>query len=115
MGADDEPGSFFFQCNKWVYSNKWTDPVDKFDYLKAFKEVDFPPVYSLTGVSDHSLGNSICVNKMLKEINPKNLIHTDLGVKNGYKNNYDHINILTHPDSVNDHFPKLLNWLTQFN
>lgn len=115
MGADDEPGQFFFQCNQWVYSNKWIDSIDQFDYLKAFKEVEFPPVYSLTGVADHSLGNVICVNKMLKEIGAQNVTHTNLGLQHGNKNNYDHINILTHKDSVNDHFPKLVNWLAQFN
>jgi len=115
MGADDEPGLFYFQCNKWVYSNKWVDSVDGFNYLTAFKNTQFPPIYSLTGVADHSLGNTICVNKMLGEINGENATHVNLGIKYGNKNNYGHIDILTHKDTVTDHFPQLVNWLAQFN
>jgi predicted alpha/beta hydrolase len=115
MGADDEPGQFFFQCNKWVYSNNWIDPVDKFDYKKAFPQSGFPPVLSLTGVADHSLGNTYCVNRMLQEISPPELIHLDLGKNHGNKNDYGHVDILTHPDAASDHFPKVVNWLAQFN
>jgi predicted alpha/beta hydrolase len=114
IGADNEPGEFFFQCNKWVYSNKWIDPVDGFDYKIAFPQVKFPPVLSLTGVADHSLGNTYCVNRMLKEISPVDCTHLDLGIKNGNKNNYGHVNILTHPDCSTDHFPLVVNWLAQF-
>jgi predicted alpha/beta hydrolase len=115
MGADNEPGKFFFQCNKWVYSNDWIDPVDAFNYKEAFKKSGFPPVFSVTGMADHSLGNTYCVKKMIAEIGPANFIHHDLGKSNGNKNNYGHIDILTHPDCATDHFPSVVNWLTQFN
>ena len=36
-----------------------------------------------------------------------------LSRREGYLQDYDHINMLTHPDAVRDHFPRLLQWLQQ--
>ncbi len=115
MGADDEPAGFFFECNKWVYSNHWIDGRDQFNYKKAFQSSGFPPVLSLTGSADHSLGNKYCVKKMLDEIGPEHATNHVLGKLNGNKNDYGHVDILTHPDAPLDHFPIVLNWLNQHN
>ena len=115
MGSDDEPAKFFFECNKWVYSNKWVDPHDQFNYNEAFRRIDFPPTLSLTGLKDHSLGNKKCVKKMLDEIGPAILENIVLSRVNGNKNNYDHVNILTHPDAPSDHFNLVVSWLNQHN
>ncbi len=115
LGAEDEPAGFFFECNKWVYSDHWIDPRDQFNYKERFKEIDFPPVLSLTGMDDHSLGNAYCVKRMLEEINPADLTHIDLGKANGHMHNYGHIDILTHADAPSDHFQLVLNWLNQHN
>ena len=115
MGADDEPAQFFFECNCWVYSNSWIDPRDGFNYHKAFQQIHFPPVFSMTGANDHSLGNTICVKKMLHEIGGEHTTHQLLGKRNGNLHDYDHINILTHPDAPKDHFMQVLNWLNEHN
>jgi predicted alpha/beta hydrolase len=115
MGSDDEPRNFFFECNRWVYSNHWIDPRDGFNYREAFNKIDFPPVLSLTGASDHSLGNPYCVKKMLDEIGVKELKNLVLSKANGHAHDYDHINILTHPDAPQDHFQMVVNWLSEHN
>lgn len=38
---------------------------------------------------------------------------TVLSRKNGNLNDYDHINMLTHPCAVKDQFPLVLEWLRQ--
>lgn len=38
-----------------------------------------------------------------------------LGKSTGFMHDYDHINILTHPDCEKDHFPKIAEWLNQHN
>jgi predicted alpha/beta hydrolase len=115
MGSDDEPLNFFFECNRWVYSNRWVDPKDGFNYNQAFKKTKFPPILSLTGAGDHSLGNPYCVKKMLDEMGVEKLKNLVLSKTNGHAHNYDHINILTHPDAPNDHFQLVLNWLNEHN
>jgi hypothetical protein len=52
---------------------------------------------------------------MLAEMAPENLASLVLSKGNGNLHNYDHINILTHPDAPKDHFPIVLNWLNQHN
>lgn len=115
MGADDEPAQFYFQCNKWVYSNSWIDPIDQFNYHKAFEKIKWPPIFSLTGLNDHSLGNIKCVHRMLNEMLVGKENRLLLSKSNGNLHNYGHIDILTHPDAPNDHFRFILNWLNQHN
>ena len=37
-----------------------------------------------------------------------------IGKKQGFLHDYDHINLLTHPDAPKDHFPFVLNFIQQF-
>lgn len=104
MGSDNEPRNFYLECNVWVYSNKWVDPRDKFDYKKAFEKINFPPLLSFTGVHDYVLGNKKCVKNMIHEIRPKHYVNRVLAKANGNLQDYDHVNILTHTDAVKDHF-----------
>ena len=34
-----------------------------------------------------------------------------LARRTGYRHDYDHVSLLTHPDAVHDHFPLVLEWL----
>ncbi len=111
-GSDDEPYQFFREMNKWVYSKKWKDKKDDFNYLEAFKRVDLPPTLSMTGIKDHTLGNQKDVKLLMEEANlGKNSKFQLLSKENGNKTNYDHINILTHKEAVSDHFIDAYNWI----
>jgi pimeloyl-ACP methyl ester carboxylesterase len=113
FGSDDETKLSYEETDFWVRGNKWIDPRDNFNYIDNIK--DFPPLLSLTGKKDRSLGHPIDVENFIKEINPNNYMFKVLGKKTGFKNDYDHINILTHSDSNNDHFKMLLDWLNKYN
>jgi predicted alpha/beta hydrolase len=106
VGSDNDPSKFYYQNNNWVYTKKWIDPESGFDYRKKLKSIDLPPVYFYTGVNDKLLGNPIDVKKLAEECNSSENV-TILGKKNGNLHDYDHINILTHPDAVKDHFPEI--------
>ena len=73
--------------------------------------LEFPPVLSITGVNDKCLGHPIDVKNFLDEINGPTLEFKVIGKKTGFKNNYDHINLLTHPQAPEDHFLMVLEWL----
>lgn len=50
MGSDDEPGKFYFQLNRWVYSKKWIDPETRFNYREKIRSLTLPPLHFYTGI-----------------------------------------------------------------
>ena len=94
----------------WVKKSDWHDTQDGFDYFQAAQSVDWPPTWHFTGCKDKVLGHATDVNVFIGEYNPQAKF-TLLSKASGNKENYDHINILTHSSAVNDHFPLLVKWL----
>lgn len=107
MGSDDEPGKFYFQLNRWVYSKRWIDPETKFNYREKINTLHLPPLHFYTGIHDRLLGHPHDVKRLAAETGQAHATVSILGKQNGNLHNYNHINILTHPDAVNDHFPEV--------
>lgn len=107
MGSDDEPRKFYSQVNRWVYSKNWTDPETKTDYREKLGQLTLPPLYFYTGINDKLLGHPADVNRLLLETAQPHARLTILSKQNGNLHDYDHINALTHPDAVKDHFPEV--------
>jgi predicted alpha/beta hydrolase len=113
MGSDNEPLKFFLQANKWVYSKKWVDPEDGFDYGSAFKIKTMAPTLFLTGIKDDVLGHPLDVEKLMHEMpNPLHELKI-LGKNYGNLHDYNHVNILTHHRASEDHFVDAANWLVK--
>ena len=111
FGSDNEPRNFHSQVNRWIYGARWVDAQDGFDYAAQFKKINLPPTLHITGVNDRYLGHPKDVKRMADEVgNPKDEVKV-LSIKNGNKQDYDHINICTHPDAIDDHFPMILDWM----
>jgi pimeloyl-ACP methyl ester carboxylesterase len=110
MGSDNETIKSLVDSVAWTKKSDWHDPRDGFDYCKAAKLIDWPPTWHFTGSKDKALGHATDVNIFIKEYNPQAKF-TLLSKSLGNMQNYDHINILTHPDATVDHFPKLVTWL----
>jgi len=110
MGSDNETKKSLADSIVWTKKGCWHDPRDGFDYFQAAKLIDWPPTWHFTGSKDKVLGHATDVNIFIKEYNPKAKF-TLLSKPSGNMHNYDHINILTHPDAINDHFPLLVDWL----
>ena len=111
MGSDNETIKSHSQTNDWVYSKDWVDWEDGFDYGAALKKLSLPPILSLTGEGDDVLGHPTDVKYLLNEIGNQEYTFKVIGKSTGYKHNYDHINILTHPDCTVDHFPEAVEWM----
>jgi predicted alpha/beta hydrolase len=114
IGSDNEPKSFFLQTNQWVYSKRWIDPLDGFDYHAAFNSKPVPPTLFLTGIKDDVLGHPLDVERLMNEM-PNPLHELKILSKNfGNAHDYGHISILTHHHASEDHFADALIWLQKF-
>ena len=110
MGSDDETIDSLAHSSAWVKEIHWRDPHDEFDYAAACQGITWPPSLFLAGENDSLLGHPTDVQRFIKESNNLCAEYRLLSVANGSALDYDHINMLTHPKAVDDHFPQILNW-----
>jgi len=111
IGSADEAKDYFLEVNKWVRSRDWKDLRDGFDYAAALKSKKLPPILSITGANDRQIGHPTDCRRLLKEVGDQdNFTFKVIGKKQGFKNDYDHINLLTHRDAKYDHFQEVLKW-----
>ena len=111
IGSDNETKQSLQQSIAWVTPGEWVDPFDGFDYQQAAIQVTWPPTWHLTGINDKVLGHAQDVKRFIAESANSQAKFTLLAKKHGNALDYDHINILTHPRAVHDHFPRLVQWL----
>ena len=112
IGADNETRSFLLQCIPWLKQGQWHDPVDNFNYQSSAELLDWPATWHLTGINDKLLGHAQDVQSFIQESNHKARFSL-LSKAQGNARNYDHIDILTHPNAVDDHFPQILEWINE--
>lgn len=110
FGADDEPLQFLQDTVHWIAGAAFTDLTDQFDYGHSSKTTNWPPVWHFAAQNDRLLGHPQDVKAFIAETAPQARF-TLLGKANGYKQDYDHISMLTHPAAVADHFAELRDWL----
>jgi predicted alpha/beta hydrolase len=110
FGSDNESRKSHKQSIPWVKGKPWVDQQDSFDYGGEIKKAGLPPLLFLTGSSDTDLGNQIDVNNFVREVGNEKSEFRLISKEKGFLHDYGHIDILTHPDSVGDHFPLVLKW-----
>lgn len=110
MGSDNEPAAFYKQLNRWVYSKNWKDHTDGFDYRKALRNTDLPPVLYFAGKADKVLGHPKDVRRLMDETGSGNAKFVLLGKDEGHLRDYGHIDLLTARECPEDHFPAALKW-----
>jgi pimeloyl-ACP methyl ester carboxylesterase len=117
FGFDNETRKSLAQSIQWVRPGPWIDPEDGFSYEAAASLHSLPPTYSLTGIGDRALGHPDDVKDFLNEARllreGKDCFQV-LSLKDGNLQDYDHINLMTHPDGPQDHFPRVAEWLSRF-
>jgi predicted alpha/beta hydrolase len=115
FGTDNESRGFIKESNKWIKEDKWLCK-DKFDYQSGFQNLKqkngyFPTTLHIAAANDTILGNPNDVKLLKEEIDNPNDEFWLLSKSNQNLHDYDHNNMLTHKDALNDHFPKILEWL----
>lgn len=113
IGSDNESQRSHSETHHWVVEKDWLDWYDGFDYRQTLQNKELPPAVYLTGAADKELGHATDVAKLLEETGSEKAQLWVIGKKEGYLHDYDHINLLTHPDAPHDHFKKVLDWLQQ--
>ena len=113
-GADDESRGTHRDSVAWIREDgPWVDPGDGFDYGAAAHGLRLPPTLWLAGAADHVLGNPADVRLFMAECRqmegPLWLLARDAG----FRHDYGHVDMLTHPDADDDHFPKVAGWLEE--
>jgi predicted alpha/beta hydrolase len=112
IGSDSETVQSFQQSAAWVKQDAWVD-ADGFDYGKAIKAIRLPPIWYIAGRNDFALGHPDDVRRFMESAGEQQYRFSVLSRQNGNLHDYDHIDMLTHPDAVSDHFPRVLQWLRQ--
>lgn len=113
IGSDSETVKSHRQSAAWVRRDAWVDPDDGFDYGKAIRGVALPPIWYLAAQNDRALGHPLDVKRFMESAGAQQGRYTVLSRKNGNLEDYDHINMLTHPCAVRDHFPQVARWLRE--
>ena len=107
FGADSETSAFLRECRQWVKGGDWVDGFDGFDYGRAALTTSLPPLFFVAAHNDPALGNPADVRAFIRELGEQNVEFRLLARHAGSLHDYDHINMLTHPDAVRDHFVEL--------
>jgi predicted alpha/beta hydrolase len=113
VGADSEPRQAIMESISWVTRGPWIDPIDHFNYGEAAKGVTWPPTWHMTGIKDLSMGHAQDVQLFIEECKNNDARFDVLSIQKGNARDYDHIDILTAPEAVTDHFPLVSQWLAK--
>lgn len=114
LGADDESQMSHWESVHWVREHRvWRDPFDGFDYAQGLQALHLPPLLYLVGAQDLALGHLPDVERFRQELHAQDDSLWLLGREQGYQQDYDHISMLTHGDAYGDHFPQILDWMSE--
>lgn len=114
IGSESESALSHQETQQWVVEKDWRDWRDGFDYREALQHMELPPILSLTGAHDKVLGHPEDVRALIRETGSSAARVQVVGKAEGFMHDYDHINLLTHPDVPKDHFRLVLEWLESF-
>lgn len=111
LGSENESHKTHRQCVDWVRNDAWIDSDGGFDYGAAAKKTTLPTTLHIAAIRDISMGHRFDVKAFMKESGPHKADYQLLAKKHGNSLDYDHINMLTAPECVSDHFPTIIDWV----
>lgn len=111
LGSENESYKTHKQCVDWVKNDAWVDSDNNSDYGSAAQQMSLPATLHIAAFHDISMGHRFDVKAFMKESGPHRAEYLLLAKKHGNTLNYDHINMLTAPECVDDHFPAVASWV----
>lgn len=111
LGGENESRGVFYQTDYWVREKEWKHWDTGWDFAKALQGKPLPPVLYLAGKKDRVLGHPTDVQLLAEETGDQIRTFHMLSKENGHQIDYGHINMLTHPQAVQDVFPIALEWM----
>ncbi len=110
LGDDNETKKCLYESDTWLRSKEWVG-ADGFNYTKAMGTVTLPPILYVSASRDAWMGNMKDVKGFMDESCQDNGEILVIGKAEGFKNDYNHITMLTHREAAEDYFPVILEWL----
>jgi predicted alpha/beta hydrolase len=111
IGDEDETRKTHRQIRRWAKVVPWVDSDDGFDYGAAAQRIQLPPALYLAAQNDRCRGHPHDVKRFRDESGPHlSRVHL-LARRTGYRHDYDHVTLLTHPDADQEQFGLVLTWL----
>ena len=115
-GSDNETKKSFLESRKWIRTKKWLDWYDNFNYSEALFKKEIPASMYITGENDFIICHPKDMQLLMEEVGMQQNFHAKtIGKSTGYKNNYGHIDILTHQDAPTEVYPFVLDFIDKQN
>lgn len=111
-GTQEESASWYQTFLHWS-DGDWLDPVDQFNYSAAIRELSLPPSLYLAARSMGYWANTADVREFMRELGTHNGRMLILAKGDGNLRNYHALSMLKHDDAWVDHFPVILDWLSE--
>lgn len=112
-GSDNESQKSHYQSMQWAKKKPWVDSDDGFDYAKVLAKIQVPPTLHIAAVNDKALAQPIDIKKFIAESGPGKQTLKIYGKRYGHGVDYDHINMLTHPQARDEQFKDVVNWFNE--
>lgn len=113
LGRVDISRQLHDEVRIWQNGGKWRDPQDCFDYAAAVTDLNWPDSLYIAGRKDHCLGHPADVRQFARELGVHDAQLVVLQKGTGSSRSYGHLDLLTHPQAAEDHFPVILSWMAR--
>lgn len=101
------------QWRVWRTATGWLDPVDDFDYEAALADCQLPASLYLACADPDQWSNVKETRAFMQMLGKHNARLLVVGKSGGNLHDYPTRELLSHPDSCEDHFQQILAWLRE--
>lgn len=92
---------------------EWVDPADQFNYASRLRELSLPPSLYFATRGNGYLNHTADIRGFMRELGTHNGRMMVLAKGDGNLRSYNSMSMLQHDDAWVDHFPVVLDWLTE--